>query len=351
VDAVLQELSARREAFAQRRLETVYLGGGTPSLLRPESVARILVAARKTFPESPPEEVTLEVNPSTLERTRLPGFRAAGVNRLSVGVQSFTDLVLRRLGRAHLAAEARATLRSARDAGFANLSLDLIFGAPGQSERDFARDLDETADFAPQHVSAYGLTIEPGTPFSLAARRGQLRLPDEDSVAGMMELAARRLSAVGLPAYEISSFARPGFESRHNGRYWERRPVLGIGVGAWSSEPPTARAPFGARCANVRDLDEYLRRIAEGELPAAGAREVLDARTARGEAAFLALRMTSGLEAARFEAEFGGPPRRFFAGAIDACAKAGLLLEFGAGNLRLTARGRLLSDSVFAQLV
>jgi oxygen-independent coproporphyrinogen-3 oxidase len=351
VDALLDELRARQETFAQRRLETVYLGGGTPSLLRPESVARILAAARQAFPGSAPEEVTLEVNPSTVERARLPGFRAVGVNRLSVGVQSFNDLVLRRLGRAHRATEARSTLRSARDAGFANLSLDLIFGAPGQSERDFARDLHETVDLAPQHVSAYGLTIEPRTPFSLAARRGQLRLPDEDSVAGMMELAGLRLGAAGLAPYEISSFARPGFESRHNRRYWERRPVLGIGVGAWSSEPPTAAAPFGARCANVRDLDEYLRRIAERELPFAGAREVLDARTARCEAAFLALRMASGLEAARFEAEFGGPPRRFFAGAIDACAEAGLLVEFGPGNLRLTARGRLLSDSVFAQLV
>lgn len=351
VDALLQELGARQGLFAQRRLETVYLGGGTPSLLQPESVARILVAARAAFAESPSQEVTLEVNPSTLERARLPGFRAAGVNRLSVGVQSFNDLVLRRLGRAHRAPEARATLRFARDAGFLNLSLDLIFGAPGQREDDFARDLDEAIDFAPQHVSAYGLTIEPGTPFSLAARRGQLRLADDDSVASMMELAAARLGAVGLAPYEISSFARPGFESRHNRRYWERRPVLGIGVGAWSSEPPTAAAPFGARSANVRELPEYLRRIARGELPATAAPEVLDERTARGEAMFLALRTVSGLDAARFAVEFGAPPRRFFAGAIDACTKAGLLAELSGGDLRLTARGRLLSDSVFAQLV
>ena len=351
VDALLQELGARQGLFAQRRLETVYLGGGTPSLLQPESVARILVAARAAFAESPSQEVTLEVNPSTLERERLPGFQAAGVNRLSVGVQSFNDLVLRRLGRAHRAPEARATLRFARDAGFLNLSLDLIFGAPGQSEDDFARDLDEAIDFAPQHVSAYGLTIEPGTPFSLAARRGQLRLADDDSVASMMELAAARLAAVGLAPYEISSFARPGFESRHNRRYWERRPVLGIGVGAWSSEPPTAAAPFGARSANVRELPEYLRRIARGELPATAPPEVLDERTARGEAMFLALRTVSGLDAARFAAEFGAPPRRFFAGAIDACTKAGLLAELSGGDLRLTARGRLLSDSVFAQLV
>jgi oxygen-independent coproporphyrinogen III oxidase len=351
VDALLQELAARQGVFAQRRLETVYLGGGTPSLLRPESVARMLGAAREAFAESASQEVTLEVNPSTLERARLPGFQAAGVNRLSVGVQSFNDLVLHRLGRAHRASEARATLRCARDAGYMNLSLDLIFGAPRQGEEDFARDLDEAIGFAPQHVSAYGLTIEPGTPFSLAAKRGQLGLAEDDSVASMMELAAARLAAAGLAPYEISSFARPGFESRHNRRYWERRPVLGIGVGAWSSEPPTPAAPFGARSANVRGLTEYLRRIAEGELPVAGAREVLDERTARGEAMFLALRTAGGVDAARFAAEFGGPPRRFFAGAIDACTKAGLLAELSGGDLRLTARGRLLSDSVFEQLV
>jgi len=351
VDALLEELGARHGAFAQRRLETVYLGGGTPSLLRPESVARILAAAQAAFGGSDPREVTLEVNPSTLERARLPGFRAAGVNRLSVGVQSFNDVVLRRLGRAHRASEARATLRSARDAGFLNLSLDLIFGAPEQREEDFARDLDETVGFAPQHVSAYGLTVEPGTPFARAAERGQLKLADEDSVALMMERAAAQLTQAGLVPYEISSFARPGFESQHNRRYWERRPVLGIGVGAWSSEPPSPGAPFGRRSANLRDMPQYLQRISQRELPLAGPPEALDEPTARGEAMFLALRTTTGLDAARFAAEFGGSPRRFFAGAIDACTKAGLLEELGQGDLRLTARGRMLSDSVFAQLV
>jgi oxygen-independent coproporphyrinogen-3 oxidase len=351
VDALLKELGARKGVFSQRHLETVYLGGGTPSLLRPESVARILGGARASFAEGVPLEVTLEVNPSTLERERLPGFRQAGANRLSVGVQTFNDLVLRRLGRAHRAAEARATLAAARASGFTNLSLDLIFGAPEQQESDFARDLDETIAFAPQHVSAYALTIEPETPFALAAKRGQLALADEDSAATMMELAASRLAGAGLAPYEISSFAQKGFESRHNLRYWERRPVLGIGVGAFSTEPPGPSAPFGARSANVRDLPDYLRRIARGELPRVAAPEVLDERTARGEAMFLALRTVAGLDAARFAEEFGGPPRRFYASAIDACLRLGLLRERGGGDLRLTARGRLLSDSVFAQLV
>jgi oxygen-independent coproporphyrinogen-3 oxidase len=314
-------------------------------------VGRILGAAKASFAHGASWEVTLEVNPSTLERARLSGFRQAGVNRLSVGVQSFNDLVLRRLGRAHRASEARATLAAARASGFTNLSLDLIFGAPAQREADFARDLDEVIAFAPQHVSAYALTIEPGTPFALAAKRGQLVRADDDSVATMMELAASRLAGAGLPPYEISSFAQPGYESRHNRRYWERRPVLGIGVGAFSTEAPAPDAPFGARSENVRDLAEYLRRISRGELPRVAAPEILDERTARGEAMFLALRTVAGLDAMRFAQEFGAPPRRFFAAAIEACTRAGLLSERSGGDLRLTARGRLLSDSVFAQLV
>jgi oxygen-independent coproporphyrinogen-3 oxidase len=351
VEALCQELRAREAVFSPRRLETVYLGGGTPSLLRPESLARILAAAQACFAQGASSEVTLEVNPSTLERARLSGFRQAGVNRLSVGVQSFNDLVLRRLGRAHRASEARATLAAARASGFTNLSLDLIFGAPGQREADFAHDLDEVIVFGPQHVSAYMLTIEPGTPFALAAKRGQLVLADDDSVATMMELAASRLASAGLPPYEISSFAQPGFESRHNRRYWERRPVLGIGVGAFSTEPPAPGTPFGARSENVRDLAEYLKRVSRGELPRVAAPEILDERTARGEAMFLALRTVAGLDATRFAQEFGAPPRRFFAAAIEACTRAGLLSERSGGDLCLTARGRLLSDSVFAQLV
>ncbi len=351
VDALARELARRRTAFAGRRLATVYFGGGTPSLLRPESIARLLAAAREAFPGEEPGEVTLEVNPSTVERARLPGFRAAGVDRLSVGLQSLDDRVLKRLGRAHRADEARATLGASRDAGFTNVSVDLIFGAPDQSEDDLARDLDEVASSDVQHVSAYGLTIEPGTPFALAAARGQLRLPDDDTGAALMQRVAERLARAGLAPYEISSFARPGFESRHNRRYWEREPVLGLGVGAWSSEPPSAAAPFGARRANVRALPVYLERIARGESAEAGPAEVLAPEAARGEAVFLALRTSAGLDARRFEAEFGGAPRRFYAAEIDDCAAAGLLEEAASGDLRLTPRGRLLSDSVFERFV
>lgn len=350
VAALLRELLARRAVFSGRLLASVYLGGGTPSLLRPESVAELIAAVRSSFASDRPVEVTLEVNPSTLERGRLPGFRAAGVSRLSVGIQSFDDTVLRRLGRAHRAEEARATLAACRETPFDAISLDLIFAAPDQTLASFERDLGEATLFEPEHVSTYELTIEEGTPFAKAAARGRLVRPDEELVLAMQEVAEARLRAAGLYRYEISNYARPGFEAVHNRRYWERRPVLGLGVGAFSTDPPHLQAPFGVRRANRRELPDYLRCIEEDRSPEAEPAEQLDAATARGEAIFLGLR-AGGVDAARFEAEFGGPPRSFYRSEIEALAGAGLLEERDSGDLRLTARGRRLADQVFVHFV
>jgi oxygen-independent coproporphyrinogen-3 oxidase len=350
VEALRAELALRRPAFAGLTLETLYLGGGTPSLLTPDSVGTLLAEVRRAFPPGAgPLEVTLEVNPSTLERERLPAFRDAGVNRLSIGVQSFDDTVLRRLGRAHRGEEARRTLRAAREAAFENLSLDLIVAAPGASAQSLERDLDQALDYAPEHVSAYALTVEEGTPFALAARRGQLALPDEDAAAEWLERVAERLEAGGLERYEISNFARPGRASRHNRRYWERRPVLGLGVSAWSSEPPSADFPHGARVGNLRELPAYLERVGAGRTAEAAPPEALGPAVQRGEVMFLALRTRRGLQAAAFAAEFGAPPRAFFAAPIERLRAAGLLEETEQGDLRLTRRGVLLSDSVFAE--
>jgi oxygen-independent coproporphyrinogen-3 oxidase len=351
VSAILRELDTRREVYAGRSLASLYLGGGTPSRLTPDSIARIVDAVRAAFERIERVEVTLEINPSTLERSRLPGFRAAGVTRASVGVQSFDDRVLHRLGRAHRAEEAHQTLAACREAGFQAISLDLIFAAPDQDLDGFETDLDHTLAFGPDHVSLYELSVETGTPFELAARRGQLPLPGEDQAIAMMDLAEARLRAANFERYEISNYARPGYAAVHNRRYWERRPVLGLGVGAFSTEPPGPAAPFGARRSNVRDLRTYLTRIAQRDPPAAGPTEIFDAKTGRGEAAFLALRGSAGLRAADFEAEFGGPPRTFFGPAIDRLVETGLLEERGAGDLQLSPRGRLLADTVFAEFV
>lgn len=352
VAALLRELGARLPAFGAARLATLYFGGGTPSRLQPASIARIVGAVRAALPEADADvEVTLEVNPSTTERARLPAFREAGVNRLSIGVQSFDDAMLKRLGRAHRASESVATLAAARAAGFANVSLDLLFAGPGQSLAALEADLDALLAADPQHVSAYALTLEDGTPFARAVATGRLHVPDDDAVASLCECVWERLETAGLARYEVSSFARSGFESRHNRRYWQRRPVLGIGPGAWSSEPPCADAPYGARRANVRALDVWQARIESGRPGAAEPPERPDAATARGEAMFLGLRTRAGLDAGAFAAAFGAPPRAFFGAAIDALRDAGLLLEAPNGDLCLSARGFLLSDSVFAHFV
>ncbi|MEN8180911.1 MAG: radical SAM family heme chaperone HemW [Myxococcota bacterium] len=351
LEALLAELRLRAPRLEGRRLASLYLGGGTPSLLRPGSVRRLVEATLQAFPQADGVEITLEANPGTLERGRLPGFREAGVNRLSLGVQSFDDGILKRLGRAHAADEARESLRAARAAGFTNLSLDLIFAAPGATLAQLDRDLEEIAVAAPEHVSAYELGVEAGTPFALAARRGQLALPDEDDAVRMFEQVECRLEAAGLARYEISSFATPGRRSVHNRRYWERRPVLGLGMGAWTIEPPGPDAAHGTRCRNLRTLPAYLEPLQRGDLPREGPPEVLDPATARGEALFLSLRTVQGLDAVRFEREFGGSPRSFFAPVIDEVRDLGLLEERPGGDLCLTPPGRLVSDSVFERFV
>lgn len=351
VEALLHELLLRRGGFEGRTLESLYFGGGTPALLAPEQLARIAGAVRDAFPESAPRETTLEVNPSTIERERLPAFREAGVDRVSVGVQSFCDRTLKRLGRAHRAEEAQRTLDACRAAGFEELSLDLIFGAPDQGLADFEADLARAVAFAPEHVSTYELTIEPGTPFATAAGRGQLRRAPEDECVAMLEAAEARLNAARLARYELSNYARSGHEAVHNRRYWERRPVLGLGVGAFTTEPPGEGAPFGTRRSNLRRVDDYVSELARDRLPEAGSPEHLSASTARGEAMFLALRTAKGLSAEEFAAEFGGTPRDFFETEICELVVDGLLQEADAGDLRLSRRGRLLADSVSARFV
>ncbi|MFO0689227.1 MAG: radical SAM family heme chaperone HemW [Myxococcota bacterium] len=361
VAALERELAGRRSDFAGRPLASLYFGGGTPSLFRPQSLARLIEAVRAAFPAAPssatgqasasaPAEVTLELNPSTVELARLPAFRAAGIDRLSIGIQSFQDALLKRLGRAHRAPVAREAIRAARAAGFDNLSLDLIFALPEQTIELLDRDLDELIEHRPEHVSTYELTLEPGTPFGRAVERGRLPRCDEELAARMIEHVEARLGAEGYDRYEISSHAQAGRRSRHNARYWQRRAVLGLGMGAHSFDPRTPAHPHGRRRANSRSLEGWLGAVA-ADPGGAGEVEALTPGTARGEAVFLALRQREGLDAGLFEAEFGRPPRGFFAAEIDAAVARGWLAEEAGGDVRLTRAGRLLADSVAALFV
>ncbi len=354
VDALLRELDLRAPDFGDRVLETIYFGGGTPSLLQPESLARIAEALRSRFAmgEGACAESTLEVNPSTLEIERLAGFRAAAsIDRLSIGAQSFDDATLKALGRAHRAEAIHRCLERARSAGFDNLSVDLIFAAPQQTADALAADLDAVLDHRPEHVSTYELVIEAGTPFARAAARGQLVPCAEDDCAQLMEQLHDGLEAAGYRRYELTNHARPGFESRHNRRYWQRRPVLGLGVGAHSIDPPKPTHPYGRRPANPRSLATYLQRVASAGRIADHV-EVPTREEAVAEAVFLGLRLAEGLSAARFEADFGVSPRGLQADAIDALVADGLLVESPeSGDLRLTRRGAQIADTVCARFL
>ena len=352
VEGLLAELALRAATFSGRSLSSIYFGGGTPSLLRPESLARIREAVMDAFPPgraSP--EITLEVNPSTLERERLPAFRAeAGINRLSVGVQSFDDSVLKALGRAHGAEESRRTLEAARRAGFDNLSIDLIFAALHQTPAMLEADLDEAVAFGPEHISSYELVFEARTPFGRALADGRFSAYPEEASARMVERIEERLVGAGYRRYELTNYARPSHEAVHNRRYWQRLPVLALGVGAHSTDPPGPGRPYGARHGNPRARVAWLAGVEAGAWPI-GEEERLSRADAMAEACFLALRCAEGLDEAGFEAEFGVALREPFGDAIARFLGEGLLEQIGPGHLALSRRGRMLADTVCAEFV
>jgi len=347
VEAVAAELRAwaERAPCRGRRAKSVYLGGGTPSLLSPAAIATVLEAVRRGFGIASRAEVTLEANPGTVTRERLAAYRAAGVNRLSLGAQSFHAGHLRTLGRDHTAADIRAAAEAARAAGFANLSLDLIFAVPGQTLAEWEDDLGAALGLAPEHVSAYALTFEPGTPFHAWRASGRLRPVDEDGEAAMAEAALVRLEAAGYARYEVSSFARPGFASRHNTSYWDGSDYLGLGAGAhsFSAEP----AP-GRRWANERLPERYVAAIGERGM-AVATEERLGAAQARGEFCFTGLRQTAGVDLERFRRRFGIELDAAFPHLERLIADG--LVEASAGRVRLTARGFRFADSVAASFV
>jgi oxygen-independent coproporphyrinogen-3 oxidase len=344
-DRVIRELEILRREFAAelegRPLTTVYLGGGTPSLLDPGAVERLLEALRHAF-AGEPEEVTLELNPGVVEIERVPGFRSAGVTRLSVGVQSLTDERLRRLGRAHKAREALRGLEACLTAGFASLSADLIYAAPGQTERELIADLGRLLDLGIPHLSAYELTIEPGTPFATAQARGRLAVPDEDVQLRMGCAVRAHLAAAGLAQYEISNFARAGHRSRHNLRYWRRRDVLGLGV--------SAAGHLGARrYRNASPRASWSRAIEAGR-PALAECERITERQARRETLYLGLRCLEGVRRADYLRRFASTPESDFPVELEELRELDLVAD-AAGFLRLTERGIRFADEVFLRFV
>lgn len=341
---LLREMESRAAALpAPCRAPTLYLGGGTPSLLAPPLVGQIVEAAVRLFGLEADAEVTIEANPGTVTAETLAGYRAAGVNRLSLGVQSFDDRMLARLGRVHTAREARAAFVAARAAGFDNIGVDLIHSLPGEDLAAWRKELRAAAGLCPEHVSAYGLTVEEGTPFGRLAAEGSLVLPDEEASARMFEETAATLAAFGYAQYEISNCALPGRRSRHNQVYWRRESYLGIGAGAHSFlHVPAA----GFRWQNPDDIAAYGRAVGAGRLPDEG-RVELSPREAMDEWLFLGLRLLDGVEPARFREEFGLPLDAVYGEKIERLCAAGLLVAEGE-RLHLAPRGIILSNQVFS---
>jgi len=338
-DALLAELAMRPAGGA---LQTIYFGGGTPSLLPAASVQRLVEAAVAQW-GAMPSEVTLEANPSAREAPDWAGLRSAGVTRISLGIQSLRDGDLVTLARGHTVGEGRSAFAAARSGGFANISVDLIYGIPGQSLSDWRAGLAAALALEPDHLSLYALQLAlapdewAAPPRAGALRWRQRMVPRQDDgiAADQYGLAEEILDAAGYRHYELSSWARPAFESRHNSAYWQRRPYTGIGAGAHSYDGKT-------RSWNTRDLDRYLVACEAGERPLEGS-EDLDEPTRAFEAIALGLRQVDGLSRAAFEAEFGQDPATRFVSALATAVEGGLM-ELVGDRARLTARGRLFAN-------
>jgi oxygen-independent coproporphyrinogen-3 oxidase len=338
LEAVLAEMARAEEGHA----DTLYLGGGTPSLMAPGRLGRLVDKARQRFHLPPGAEVTVEANPGDLDLGGLRHLKAAGANRLSLGAQAFDDDVLREMGRHHRSADTLDACRLARSAGFENVSLDLILGWPRESPARWRHGLDTLLALEPEHVSLYVLEIEGRTVLTHRQRQGRLELPDEDLVADMYLEAVDRLGEAGLARYEISNFARQGFASRHNRKYWDDAPFLGLGLSSHSYRQ-------GRRWWNLDRYATYCRAVESGHGPLAGERRLSRLERAQ-EALFTGLRRAEGVDLGGFQRTHGIDVAAAWAAPLAEIEEAGLA-HITDGRLRLTDRGMLLSNEVFQVFV
>jgi putative oxygen-independent coproporphyrinogen III oxidase len=299
VAALEREAELTAPSWSDEEVVSVFLGGGTPTTLEVADLKGLLAHLRDRFSVTPDAEVTIEANPDTVDRAKLNGLLEAGYARLSMGAQSFDPAVLRALERLHDPASVRRAVRAGREAGFANVNLDLIYGADGETDESWERTLHETIDLGPEHVSAYALTIEPSTPLGRKVQHGLVPAPDPDVQADRFELACVLLAEAGYHHYEVSNWAKPGFECVHNLGYWERRPYLGLGAGAHSHRADR-------RWWNVRPPEEYLSLVEAGRLPVGG-EERLEPSDAYLEEVFLRLRILEGIPSSWVEPDRAAP--------------------------------------------
>jgi len=338
VDALVKEIrAANREAA-----DTIFFGGGTPSLLEPEEVARIIAACENAFDLTSDREVTLEANPESVSMERLAAYEDGGVNRLSFGVQSFRDDELRRLSRLHDAGRARAALHEARAAGFGNVSLDLMMWLPAQRVDEWLESVDAAVALGPEHLSLYLLEVYPNAPLKDEMARARWSQAPDDDAATMYLTAMERLDAAGYEQYEISNVARPGCRSRHNLKYWTDGEWLGFGCGAHSTRA-------GIRWKNVSATADYIARVEGGAGTAVDVRR-LSAEERLGDALFTGLRLTDGVNLDAVRARYGVNVWERYGPSLEDFVRGGLLRTDGS-RLYLTRQGMLLAHEVMAIFV
>ena len=355
VSALQREIAMWGELLGGSLVHTVFFGGGTPSYLPSGDIRCVMDAIRSSFNLAADAEVTLEANPGDFKDDKLAEYLDCGVNRLSIGVQSFDDSLLRTLGRRHTASDAIQAYRQAACAGFDNISIDLMYGLPYQNIEQWQSTLAQALELSPPHISMYCLTLEGGTPMERWVKQGSMRAPDADLAADMYLMAQEEMGWAGYRHYEISNWARRGKRSRHNLTYWRNEPYLGVGPGAHS---------YLANCrfSIVRPPREYIRRmngaacqVSDGTMrsridsvPVVDEIERIDKPLEMAETMMMGLRLDEGISVAAFEERFGAPPSRFYADAIDDLLRLGLL-DSRDGTLRLTQRGRMLGNEVFSR--
>lgn len=328
---------------AGREVDTIYFGGGTPSMLSPNQIERILSTVYARFKIDPQAEITIEINPGSVDRSKLNEFQVLGINRASFGAQTFDDNELARLGRSHNSDDTLKTFRHLRDAGFANISFDLIAGLPGQTLDQWRRNVELSLELKPEHLSFYLLEIHSNTPLAQHIERGLQPKPDDDLATEMYKWMLERACDAGYEHYEISNLCLPGFESRHNKKYWNGTSYLGFGCSAHSYNGSNLR------WSNERDLVKYVEAVEKGQSPVV-AKNILSNADLRAEALFLGMRLLHGVNILDYRRSFGVDLRVEHSEDLDRFCEAGLI-EFDGDLLRLTRAGALMSNEVFAALI
>jgi len=351
LEALLKEINSKSldSNWGGREIQSIYFGGGTPSLMSSDFYQSVLEELRRAFSWIAGLEICMEANPEELPLSYLKDLKKLGLNRLSLGVQSFSEASLNVLGRRHSSIEISESFQSARHAGFNNINLDLIFGSPGQDLKEWAATLNQGLEFEPEHFSLYGLGIEHGTPFYRDMENGKLNLPTEEESAAMMELGKEILSSNGYLHYEISNYAKPGKESKHNLAYWNGDDYLGLGAGAHSfvRQGLNVGDVFGQRWSNYTEPSKYISSINESRIALCW-KEKLNEESARFEFFFLGLRKMIGVSCEDYEARFNRDLQRDYGPLLDRL-KVGQLIEEENGRIRLSNKGILLADSVISE--